>query len=78
MQEYMKQNFAFVQLGSMCICLPIGPRSDVLELCALLLVFFPFLQKVSGQQILERCIQDISFGFVVHIYALVRIQIQKI
>jgi hypothetical protein len=41
-------------------------------------VFFSFLQKVSGQQILERCIQDFIFGFFVHIYSLARIQIQKI
>jgi len=27
---YMKQSFAFVQLGSSCICLPMGPRSVVL------------------------------------------------
>ena len=40
-------------------------------------VFFSFLQKVSGQQILERCIKDIVFGFVVHIHALMEIQIQK-
>ena len=39
---------------------------------------FLFLQKVSGQQILERCIQDFIFGFVVHIHALTEIQIQKI
>ena len=42
-----------------------------LELCTLLLVFFfSFLQKVSGQQILERCMKDFVFGFVVHIHAL--------
>ena len=57
---YMKQSFAFVQLGSSCICLPVGPRSIVLELelCMPALVpspFFSFLQKVSGQQILEIC-----------------------
>ena len=60
---YMKQSFAFVQLGSLCICLPFGPRSVVLELqlCMPVLVpfpFFSFLQKVSGQQILEICIKD--------------------
>jgi len=42
------------------------------------LCFFSFLQKVSGQQILERCIKDIVFRFVVHIHALKKIQIQKI
>ena len=77
-QAEQMQSFGFVQLRSLCICLPIGPRSIVLELCTLLLVFFSFLQKVSGQQILERCIQDFIFGFVVHIYALARIQIQMI
>ena len=41
-------------------------------------VFFSFPQKVSGQQILERCIQDFIFGFVVDSYALARIQVQKI
>ena len=41
-----------------------------LELCTLLLVFlFSFLQKVSGQQILARCIKDFVFGFVAHIHA---------
>ena len=75
---YMKQSFAFVQLRSLCICLPIGPRSIVLELCTLLLVFFSFLQKVSGQQILERCIKNIVFAFLVHIHTLTEIQIQKI
>ena len=50
-----------------------------LELCMLLLVFFfSFLQKVSGQQILERCMKDFVFGFVAHIHALTEIQIQKI
>ena len=39
--------------------------------------FFSFLQKVSGHQILEWCIKDIVFGFVVHIHALTEIQIQK-
>jgi hypothetical protein len=28
--KYMKQSFAFVQLGSSCICFPMGPRSVVL------------------------------------------------
>ena len=76
MQEWsficMKLNFAFVQLDSLCICLPIGPRSVVLklELCTLLLVFlFSFLQKVSGQQILARCIKDFVSRFVAHIHA---------
>ena len=32
-------------------------------------VFFSFLQKVSGQQILARCIKDFVFGFVAHIHA---------
>ena len=41
-------------------------------------VFFSFLQKVSGQQILERCMKDFVFGFVAHIHALTEIQIQKI
>ena len=40
--------------------------------------FFFIPAKVSGQQILERCIKDIDFGFVVHIHALTEIQIQKI
>ena len=48
----------------------------MLELCTLLLVFFSFLQKVSGQQILERCIKDFVYGFVVHIHALTKIQNQ--
>ena len=39
--------------------------------------FFSFLQKVSGQQILERCIKDNVLGFVVHIHALTEIQNQK-
>ena len=60
---YMKQSFTFVQLGSSCICLPVRPRSVVLELelCMPVLVpfpFFSFLQKVSGQQILEICVKD--------------------
>ena len=59
----MKQSFAFVQLGSLCICLTVRPRSVVLELelCIPVLVpfpFFSFLQKVSGQQILEICVKD--------------------
>ena len=76
----MKQSFVFVQLGSLYICLPIGLRSVVLELCTLLLVllFFSFLQKVSGQQILERCMKDFVLGFVAHIHALAKIQVQKI
>ena len=41
-------------------------------------VFFSFLQKVSEQQILERCMKDFVFGFVAHIHALTEIQIQKI
>ena len=42
------------------------------------LCFFSFLQKVSGQQILERCIKNIVFAFLVHIHTLTEIQIQKI
>jgi len=40
--------------------------------------FFSSLQKVSGQQILERCMKDFVFGFIAHIHALTEIQIQKI
>ena len=42
------------------------------------LCFFSFLQKVSGQQILERCIKNIVFAFLIHIHTLTEIQIQKI
>ena len=80
-----KQSFAFVHLGSFYICLPLGPRSIVmkLELCMLLLVFFIFsLRKVSGQQILERCIRIwkgfFFLRFAIHIHTLrKKIQVQR-
>ena len=40
--------------------------------------FFLFLQKVSGQWILARCIKDFIFVFVAHIHALTKLQVQKI
>ena len=42
------------------------------------LCFFCSCKKVSGQQILERCMKDFVLGFVAHIHALAKIQVQKI
>ena len=61
----MKQSFAFVRLVSSCICLPMGSRSVVwmMEFLYAAPWLFFFLQKVSGQQILQECIKNFELSF---------------
>ena len=79
---YMKQSFAFFQLDSSCIFLPMGSRSVVwmMEFLYAAPWLFFFLQKVSGQQILQECLKNfemIFFRFVVHIHASRKNQVQR-
>ena len=64
----MKQSSAFVQLGSSCICLLMGPRSVVLVMALLytsLWMFISFPAKCQWQQILQEYLKNFERIFFI-------------